>query len=167
MRRIFVAFIGFLLLTGAAHADVDVRTAEPGAAPPPAKIEQFAWLAGTWVGRGLGGEVDEAYSAPVAGAMIGYFRLVKDGKPVFYEMITLFEDAGSVLLRLKHFHPDLVGWEEKDKSVDFKLLAVEGQTAHFHGLTFKREGDVLLCALALRFKDGTRKIEQFRYTLKK
>lgn len=36
------------------------------------------------------------WSAPVGGTMVGHFRLVRDGKPVFYELLTLIEVEGSV-----------------------------------------------------------------------
>src|SRR5690349_21407763 len=68
---------------------------------PPATLEDMRWFVGTWTGTGLGGSTDETWSAPVAGAMLGTFRLVKEGKPVFYEFLTLVEHEGSLLLRLK------------------------------------------------------------------
>jgi hypothetical protein len=38
--------------------------------------------------------------------MMGMFRLVKDGKVVFYEFLTLVEHEGSLLLKLKHDRAD-------------------------------------------------------------
>ena len=166
MRGLFLV-LALVAAAAIARADVPVRSAEPGMVGPPATVSDFGWLQGAWVGTGLGGETEEAYSAPLAGTIAGYFRLVKDGKPVFYEFLTLVEREGSVVLRLKHFDPDLTGWEEKDKSVDFRLVAIEGQTAYFNGLTMKRENDTLFAAVKLRMKDGTVKVEQFSFKLRR
>jgi hypothetical protein len=167
MRRFLIVAAAFLIMSGSASADVEVRTLTPGAASPAATVEQLAWLEGTWIGQGLGGETVEAYSPPLAGTIVGYFRFVKDGKPVFYEIVTFVEEGGSVLMRLKHFHPNLVGWEEKDKSQEFKLVAIEGQAAYFDGQTVKREGDTLYSAVRIRARDGTSRVEQFSYKLRK
>jgi hypothetical protein len=107
---------------------------------PKAQIGDLAWLAGRWVGEGLGGTMDEVWSEPVGGAMVGYFRLVRDGKPVFYEIMTVLEAENSVEMRLKHVNPDMTGWEEKAGYVTFRLVRQDATGAYFEGLTFKREG---------------------------
>ena len=122
-----------------------------GTRSPPARVTDLAWLAGTWTGEGLGGTIDEAWSDPGAGSMVGYFRLVKDGKPVFYELLTLLEVDGSVEMRLKHVNPDMTGWEEKNAFVTFKLVKHDATGAWFSGLTFKRIGpDQIEGYIALR-----------------
>lgn len=108
---------------------------------PPATLDQVAWLAGHWVGEGLGGFSEELWSPPAGGAMMGNYRLLKDGTPVFYEFLLLAEENGSLILKLKHFNPDLTGWEEKADFVDFPLVAIEGDVIHFDGLTYERQPD--------------------------
>lgn len=66
---------------------------------------------------------------------MGMYRLVRDGKPVFYEMMTLVEEKASLTLRLKHFNPDLTGWEAKDQTIDFPLVAVSNEIVHFDGMS--------------------------------
>ena len=124
---------------------------------PPATLKDMGWFVGSWSGTGLGGVCDESWSAPADGAMMGMFRNVKDGKVVFYEFLTLVEHEGSLLLKLKHFNPDLTGWEEKNDNVKFRLLKVAPDELAFDGLTFRREGaDTLRIFLAIRNKaDGT------------
>lgn len=168
MFRLLLILSAAIALTASARADVAVRQLAPGQSSPPAKIADLAWLEGTWIGKGLGGHTEEYYSSPLAGAIVGNFRFVKDDKAIFYEIVTIVEHNGSVLVRLKHFTPDLVGWEEKDQSVEFKLVALEGQTAYFDGQTLKREGDTLYAAVLIKNKkDGSTRIEQFSYKLKK
>lgn len=125
-------------------------------------INDIAWLAGNWNGTGLGGVSEEVWSKPNGGIMMGSYRLIIGGKPIFYEMMWMLELEGTLILRLKHFSPELVGWEEKDKTVDFKFVNKSGNRMNFSGLTFERVGDKgLYIYLALRQKDGTLKEEKF------
>lgn len=128
-----------------------------------ATIADMAWFAGRWTGNGLGGVTEETWSAPAGSAMMGMFRLAKEGKVVFYEFLTLVEEEGSLALKLKHFNPDLTGWEEKADSVKFRLLHIAPGLAQFSGLTFKRVGEnTLEVFLAIRDRDGTVREEAFK-----
>jgi hypothetical protein len=140
---------------------------EPGAPRPPARISDVAWLAGSWTGEFLGGTIDEVWSEPSGGAMVGFFRLVKDGKPVFYEIITLLESEGSVEMRLKHVNPDMTGWEEKKDFVTFRLVRQDATGAYFEGLTFKRVGtDAIEGYIALRDR-ATGKVTEEKLTYRR
>jgi hypothetical protein len=135
-----------------------------GTKPPPAAITDMAWLAGRWVGEALGGVSEEIWSEPSAGAMMGMYRLVRDGKTIFYELLTIVEQDGSLMLRLKHFNADLTGWEEKLKTIDFPLVARDGGAVHFEGMSFHPKGsDALTVYLAINQKDGTVREEAFSY----
>jgi hypothetical protein len=128
-----------------------------------AVIGDMAWLAGSWSGEGLGGISEEMWSSPAGRAMVGTYRLIKGGKPVFYEMCWMLETESTLVLRLKHFNADLTGWEEKDKTVDFRFVKKDGNRSYFSGLTFDRaDSNELRIYLALRQKDGTVKEELFR-----
>ena len=128
-----------------------------------ASLADMAWLAGSWEGTGLDGLSSENWGKPAGGMMMGSYRLVKEGKPVFFEALFLFEQEGTLILRLKHFHPNLVGWEEKDKTVDFKFVKKDGKRMFFSGLTFDRTNPrELAIFLALRQKDGSIREEIFR-----
>lgn len=127
-----------------------------------ATLADVSWLIGSWSGIGLGGVSEEIWSRPADGAMMGTYRLVKDGKTVFYEFMLLTETEGTILLRIKHYHPNFVGWEDKDKSVDFKFVKTEGDRVYFSGLTFERKGKKgLNIYLALRQKEGGVREEVF------
>ena len=130
---------------------------------PPATLADIAWLQGRWVGDGLGGVSEEVWSPPDGGVMMGMYRLLKDGKPVFYEFLMLAEENGSLVMKLKHFNPDFSGWEEKAGFVTFKLAAVEPRAVHFSGLSYLREGDEeLRIYLLLKDKDGKVREELFK-----
>jgi hypothetical protein len=142
----------------------------PAEAPrPKASVSDLAWLAGRWTGEGLGGRIEENWSTPDAGSMVGYFRLIKDGKPVFYEIMTILEVDGSLQMRLKHVNPDMTGWEEKNDFVTFRLVKQDQTGVWFDGLTFKRTGpDSMDGYLALRNRTtGALSEEQFSYRREK
>ncbi len=132
---------------------------------PKARVADLAWLVGRWEGQGLGGTMDEVWSEPAGGAMVGYFRLVREGKPVFYEIMTLLESEGSVEMRLKHVNPDMTGWEEKNGYVTFRLVRQDPTGAYFEGLTFRRvDSDRIEGFIALRDKaSGTVREEKLTY----
>ena len=134
---------------------------------PAASLAVMSWLAGTWTGSGLGGENEEIWSAPRHGVMIGMYRMIKDGKPVFYELLTLSEVEGSLEIRLKHFDPKLRGWEEKEAeaAVVFPYIAQRDGRIYFDGITFEPKGDEVTVYLAIEDrKTGKVREEVFRYT---
>ncbi len=167
MKHITLVAVVFVVFTGLSYAQVKntdntLRLVE-GATGEKATSADMAWIAGSWMGTGLGGVSEETWSAPKGGIMIGTYRLIKDDKPVFYEMLWLMENEGTLILRLKHFHANLIGWEEKDKTVDFKFVKREGNRVYFNGLTFENAGGgEMNIFLALRQKDGTLKEEAFK-----
>lgn len=166
--RLFVAIIllGLISMTVLAQDKQTEHTVKlsAGQKSPAATLAEMDWLAGHWAGNAFGGVSEEVWAKPVGGAMMGMFRQVNDGKVVFYELMTLVEENGSIVLRLKHFNPNLTGWEEKNKTVDFKFVGKKDGVIHFEGMAFKPEGkDAVTIYLAIGQKDGTVQEEVFRY----
>ena len=100
----------------------------------PTFIDAIAWLAGSWKGEAFGGEVEEIWSQPVGGSMMGMFRATEKGKTSFSEFEQIVEQDSILVFKVKHFTPAWVGWEEKDKCVEFKLLSSSANEMHFDGL---------------------------------
>jgi len=157
MRIAITSAIALLTLTHPAMAQI-------ATAPAAATIADAAWLAGRWKGEGLGGELHEGLSDPVGGQMVGYFTLAKGGKPVFHELMLIEEHAGALRVRVKHFGPDFVGWEEKAEAMDFPFVSAAPGELAFKGLAFRKEGADGM-AITIRFKtaDGTGRDEVLRY----
>lgn len=109
----------------------------PGGSRAEASVEQLAWLAGHWQGSALGGLAEEVWSPPLGGTMMGMFRLVRRDAVGFYEIFALVRDGRSLVINLKHFDPELHGWEEKDEVVSFPLISLEEREARFGGMTFR------------------------------
>lgn len=104
---------------------------------PVFSLENVQWLTGYWVGDGFGGTSEEIWSPAVDNAMMCMYRHTKDGKVTFYEFVHLTPEG----MKLKHFNPDLTGWEEKDKFITFPLLKITKDKLIFDGLEIWRKSD--------------------------
>ena len=56
--------------------------------------------------------------------MMGVYRSVENGAVKFYEINAIVETNGSLEMRLKPFHSDLTGWEDKDAVRLFPLIKI-------------------------------------------
>lgn len=132
----------------------------------PATIDDAAWLAGRWVGEGLGGEMEEMWSPPAGGQMVGHFRLTRDGAPVFYELMFIDVVDGGLRMRLKHFNPDYTAWEEREEWTTFEPVSFSADEIVFSALTIRRVGeDQITMILRMRRDDGVREeVMHFRRT---
>lgn len=83
-----------------------------------------------------GQEIEEHWSRPNAGTIIGMFRWVRDGKVNFYELLAIEEEASGTAMKIKHFSPGLKGWEDKDEAIEFDLVQLDVMRA----VWFKRGG---------------------------
>ncbi len=126
----------FLLSTGVS-AQNTLRLKE-NSSPPAATLENVSWIAGHWKGEAFGGITEEIWSPPLGDSMMFVFKQVADGKVQFYETGHIRQVAKTLLLQLKHFHGTLKGWEEKDETVDFKLVKLDGNRIYFDQFTFEK-----------------------------
>ncbi len=134
------------------------------AGSPNATINDFSWIAGHWRGEAMGGIIEEVWTPPLAGAMMGSFKLTEGNSVVFYELETLTEENGTVILRLKHFGADLKGWEKKDDTVDFLLVKFTKNKACFNGLTFELAAPNELIIYVVIEENGKSEEVDFRFT---
>lgn len=141
---------------------------EQGQSSPRASISEVAWIAGHWHGKAFGGITEEIWSPPIGNAMMCVFRLVNDDITSFYEIETITEENETLILRLKHFHADLKGWEQKDVTVDFPLVKLEPHRAYFDGLTFEKiSEDEMNVYVVMEDDDGSQNEMKFPYRLVK
>ena len=119
-----------------------------------ATIADASWLPGRWIGEGLGGTIEETWAPAAGGQMVGHFQLVKDGKPIFYELMLLDVQPKGLRLRVKHFNADFTAWEDKGGWHSFEPVAAEPDRLKFEGLTLERAGNELTIVVTLKQKDG-------------
>ena len=162
--RAMAAAVIFSLVSIPAAAQ-NTRSLDGGGSPP-ASIDQLAWLAGSWVGTGMGSQVTETYSAPLGGRINGHFAMA-DGKGgvAFTEIVDYAPLGRSLAYRVRHFNPDMSGWEDKTgKPVLFALVAVENDRWFFDGMTLERTGPDALTMWVRITEGGTAKEVPFRLT---
>lgn len=97
-------------------------------------------MVGSWEGAAFGGTSEEVWSVPTAGTMVGTFKLIHEGRPTLYEFEVVAEEEKSLIIKLKHFHADLTGWEKRESFVSFPLVKITENAAYFDGLTYLRSG---------------------------
>jgi hypothetical protein len=127
--------------------------AQTPSAAQQATIEDAAWLAGRWVGEGFGGQMEESWAPPIGGQMVGHFRYWRDGQPQFYEFLMMDVVDGGVRMRVKHFNPDMIGWEDKDEWITFEPVTAGPDALIFNGLEIRRESEDRI-VMTIRLRHG-------------
>jgi hypothetical protein len=120
---------------------------------PRIDLADLAWLEGCWDGTAFAKAATECWMRAPNGRLTGMFQLLDGEQQQFSEIFVLdhFEDGAE--LRLKHFHPNLHGWEERDQYLRFVLKETAPGLARFDGLLYQLEQDGSL-RIELRMKRG-------------
>lgn len=139
---------------------------------PPKEIKSLAFMAGKWKTHSAWGDMEENWSEPMGNSMMCAYRCVKDGKVVFYEFIVIEQTDTGPVMKLRHFSPGNIGWEDKDKPYEYPLTFLETDKARFErpdkktALTFYRTGPEKMQVILERQDDEGRWVEDvFDYTL--
>lgn len=155
----WVIFLNFLVVGAQKTLQL-----EEGQSSPKAILEDVAWITGHWQGEAFGGITEEIWSPPLGESMMFVFRLMNDGKVSFYEIGHIIEKEGTLLMRLKHFDGSLKGWEEKEETVDFKLVKLEANAVYFEGLTMKKINETQMDVYVLVESEGKKEEVLFNYS---
>ena len=122
-------------------------------AMPDASADDLAFLAGHWRGESHGSVIEEFWLPPTAGNLSGVFRMSDSEHVSVVEMMTLTEEAGGLVYRLRHFDTALVPWKSEadgpmqsssvvlvdEDSVRFEFDEASGVEA----ITYDREDDAM------------------------
>ncbi len=173
-RRLFVAF-ALTLLALPALAQAPAPAPEP--APVSARLSDLAWIAGLWEGTMPdGSKIEEIWSAPGAGTMMGMWRWTEGEKVRLYELFTFETGADGVpVLKLRHFRAGLIALEDKDTPLTFHLVASKAGEHTFENqdparptrLVYRRAGDDSMTVILVRTQDGASRSDEFRYSRRK
>jgi len=139
---------------------------------PPKDIKDLAFMSGKWKTHSAWGDMEANWSEAMGNSMMCAYRCIKDGKVIYYEFIVIEQmDAGPVM-KLRHFSPGNIGWEEKDKPYEYPLMFLELDKARFErpdkktALTFHRTGPASLKVILERQDKEGRWVEDvFDYKL--
>jgi len=110
--------IGLLAMSLAAL----VLQALAAAAPAPAGVDGLSWMAGRWTGTQEGVEMEELWTAPKAGSMLGLHRDASGNRTVSFEF-----------LRIEGTADGLTYWASPGgrPATPFKLVDLSGRRAVF------------------------------------
>ena len=105
-------------------------------------LEQLNWMSGAWIEETPLRRCEEIWSTVDAHTLMGMFRWISDDDVSFYEfMVIKVTDAG-VELHVKHFHPTLVAWEEKERFQAFILTELQAHRSVFAAIQDPEESEV-------------------------
>lgn len=130
---------------------------------PAASLEDVSWLVGSWSGEAFGSTFEEVWNPPSAGSMLGMWKLLDDDEVVFYELMLLVEEEGSLSLKVKHFNADFTAWEDRQDYVRFRLVKLDENAVQFSGLSFYRIDDDEIHAFITLRHEGTVREEKLVY----
>lgn len=161
-KRVFIALLfGFAATVGKGQEPI-----------PPKDIKDLAFMAGNWITHSAWGDMETIWSEPFGNSMMSSYRCVKDGKVIFYEFNVIEQLDSGPVMKLRHFSPGNIGWEEKDTPYEYPLMFLEPDKARFErpdkktALTFHRIApDTLKVILERQDKDGRWVEDVFDYTL--
>lgn len=136
----------------------------------PKPIQAISWMDGRWV-KAYGDNFMEEHWSNLGGTFLGMCREMKDGESTFIEIMVIEPEGADTVMRIRHFGPGLKSaWEEKDRTVVFKLGAHDNKSAVFEGLgpnegerlAYKLIGKEILEITAEFIREGKKTTEIFR-----
>ncbi|MHA1110946.1 MAG: DUF6265 family protein [Promethearchaeota archaeon] len=83
------------------------------------QLSSLEWIVGKWYGENSQNIMEEDWHPIMGDAMAGWFRWKKENSIFLYEFMLFQQVDNIVVLKIKHFDSNLVGWEEKDKWVEY------------------------------------------------
>jgi hypothetical protein len=122
----------------AGHAQ-DIRSLAPGAPAAPATLDAFKGLIGNWKGPSAA----VSFSEPMNGQIVGHVVINDGAQPRVEELWIIRPEGNSVLVRQKHFSPDLKGREDRDEWAQRRLIAFDAGHIYLENLTWFTQGDTL------------------------
>ena len=96
-------------------------------------VTSLAWMAGHWVGTQTEDLSEEIWLPPASDAMAGMWRWGSKGQIRLYELLTISEEGDRVVLRLRHFRPNLAALEDRDSPLVLPLIRTGANEAVFEG----------------------------------
>ena len=155
MKTWFLAALLFAVLLPGEARDADVAEPDPS---------RLSWLEGCWEGTGFGKRVTECWMSAPDGRLTGMFQMIgADGAQEMSEIFVLDDFDDGPAIRLKHFHPDLTGWEGQDDFVVFPLLETGAGFARFDGLTYRLSDDGRLIVDLVVSREGEESVERLEF----
>lgn len=101
-------------------------------------ISDVGFIVGSW--KAVAGDriIDATWSQPAGGNIVGYVRVMKEGKVVLYELFAFEQSQDGLAVFVRHFRPGLIASEEKENPNHYTFMEASAGRALFQ----KRGEDV-------------------------
>ncbi len=137
----------------------------------PGSLNDLGWIVGHWRGEAGDSVIEEQWSVAGGGAMMGMFRWFTEEQVRLYEFMLIESSPEGPVLRIKHFGEGLKGWEEKDVSIEFRLVEHQEGLAVFESdpqvedskLVYTHTQDGNLEVRLIKTKDGKENTSTFLF----
>ncbi|MDQ6477800.1 DUF6265 family protein [Dyadobacter sp. LHD-138] len=114
-----------LLLSAILGASAHAQTTSKGS------LKDINFLDGRWKGNYNGGTIEASWTAPEGDNIVGFIRMVKDGKATLYELFAFEQTEKGPVAHVKHFKPGMISLEEKDVSDTYNFIEAKKNEALF------------------------------------
>ncbi len=91
-------------------------------AGPPANIEQLAWMTGNWAGNLGPNQLEENWISTEGRSLMAAVRMTGDDATSMFEVITIEEVDGSLLLHLQQFDPGFAARTEAPMAMELEEI---------------------------------------------
>lgn len=138
---------------------------------PSGTFEDLGWITGSWLGTMGDATIEEAWSPQLGPSMLGTFRMVAGDQVKFYEFMSIEKGAEGPALRIRHFGPRLVAWEDKEGAYVFELETARTGFASFvnrttsppERLVYSAQGKKGLVVRLEKSKNGKPSVSEFHF----
>ena len=92
-------------------------------AGPPASIEDLAWMTGNWAGALGPNQLEENWIAGEGGSIAAMVRMTGNDATSMFEMITIEEVDGSLVLHIQQWDPGFVARTEAPQEMELSEIS--------------------------------------------
>jgi len=111
-----LAIMAFVAADAAAPRVLDLAANDPD-------LNQLSWMTGSWFSESSGKQVDEHWTHPAGGSIMGVHRDISGGKTVFYEFLRIEKRPDGIFY--------LASPKGRNPPTEFKLVQTESRRATF------------------------------------
>ena len=138
-----------------------------GQAQGKGSIQDIRFIEGSWKAVWGDRSVDAVWSVPGGENIVGYVRVMKEGKVVLYELFAFEQTPQGFAALVRHFNPGLIAQEEKDTPDRYNFLEAGNGWALFEKqgqamrVRYEKRSENEFAIVIGRQKDGEWVFEDF------
>ncbi|HET8966033.1 MAG TPA: DUF6265 family protein [Candidatus Acidoferrum sp.] len=151
------------VLLGAAAIFAAGRSASGEAAGDAGVLAPVSWLAGDWETRDVTPYVEERWTGPAGGAMLGTSRAIKDNKMVEFEFMRLEARADGIFYMPQPFGKPPVDFKFTPTVSNEAVFVNPGHSDHLKKIIYRKNADGTLTARIAGENHGKSFAQEWHY----